>query len=69
MSLPIPSIGLLFPGRGKSTLGDTYVEVSELAAVFGNLLSNLDDAFQNLDEARAFWFREGGKRSVSTVVG
>jgi hypothetical protein len=47
----------------------TYVEVSELAAVFGNELSNLDDAFQILDEVRAFWFREGGKRSVPTVMG
>jgi hypothetical protein len=47
----------------------TYVKVSELAAVFGSGFSNLDDVFQILDEARAFWFREEGKRIVSTVVG
>lgn len=45
------------------------MEVSELAAVLGNKRSNLDDAFQILDEARAFWFREGGKRSAPTVMG
>jgi hypothetical protein len=35
---------------------------------FGNGFSNLDGAFQILDVARAFWFREEEKRSASTIV-
>jgi hypothetical protein len=32
------------------------------------MLLNLDDVFQNPDEAQAFWFREEGQKSVSPFV-
>ena len=40
----------------------------ELAAVFNDKVSDLDDAFQIPDEAQAFWFREEEQKSVSACL-
>jgi hypothetical protein len=57
---------ITFSWLGWEYPGKTYAKVSELAAVFNN--TNLDDAFQNPDEAQAFWFREEGQKIVSAFA-